>query len=149
MRHLFPYKRIMLLLLVLTGFAADVYSIPIPMPTTRLLRQVVLDHYYAIGENRIDEAMGYYHSQSPDRTKTRENIEYGFSQYLLRTTTMDFCYIGEEGEFAVATAKHRYLMISGIKFMDQITNVIYRLREENGSWKIWAKRDGPVVSSGC
>ena len=143
------YRNVVLLFLALTGFGGEAYSSPTPMSITDLLRQVIEAHYYAIGENRLDEAMGYYHSQSPEIVQTRENIEYGFSQYLLRTTTMSFCYAGQEGEFAVATAKHRYLMISGIKFIEHIVDVDYQLRREQESWKIWTQRDSSNVSSSC
>ena len=149
MRSVSMCKHIALLLFVLTGFGGDVYSSPAPMPTTEVLRQVVVAHYQEIGENRLDEAMGYYHSQSPEKVQTRENIEFGLSQYLLRTTTMNFCYAGQQGEFAVATAKHRYLMISGIKFIEHTANVDYQMRQEQGRWKIWTQRDRLIVSSSC
>ena len=73
--------------------------------------------------------------------QTRENIEFGLSQFLLKTTTMTFCYTGQEGAFAVATAKHRYLMITGIKFIENFADVVYQMREEQGNWKIWTQRD--------
>ena len=142
-------RNLVLLFLALTGFDGKVYSSPTPMSITDLLQQVIEAHYYAIGENRLDEAMGYYHSQSPEIVQTRENIVYGFSQYLLRTTTMSFCYAGQEDEFAVVTAKHRYLMISGIKFIEHIVDVDYQLRREQESWKIWTQRDSSNVSSSC
>ncbi len=126
-------------LLALTSFGGDAYSSP--TPTTEQLQQVVVDHYYAIRENRLDEAMGYYHSQSPELVQTKKDIELGLSQFLLITTTSNFCYTGQVGGFAVATAKHRYLRIVGIKFMEQFVNVVYQLREEQGNWKIWSQRD--------
>ena len=137
--RMISYPSIVLLLFTLISFGGDAYSTP--MPTADALRQVIVAHHYAIGENRLEEAMGYYHSQSPDLAQTREDIEYGFSQYLLRTTTMSFCYNGREGEYALAAAKHRHLMISGIKFIEHIVDVVYQLREEQGNWKIWTKRD--------
>ena len=134
------YRNVVLLFLALTGFGGEAYSSPTPMPITDLLRQVIEAHYYAIGENRLDEAMGYYHSQSPEIVATRESIEFGLSQYLLKTTTMTFCYAGQEGEIAVATAKHRYLIITGIKFMEHFVDAVYQLRQEQGSWKIWTQQ---------
>lgn len=73
--------------------------------------------------------------------KTKGNIERSLSQFLIKTTTMTFCYLGQDHEFAVATAKHRYLTISGIKFVEHFVDVVYQLREEQGSWKIWTKQD--------
>jgi hypothetical protein len=126
-------------------------SLPTTLPTTGVLQQVIEDHYYAISENRLDEAMGYYHSQSPEIVATRESIEIGLSQYLLKTTTMSFCYVGQEGEIAIATATHKYLMITGIKFIEHVVDTVYQLREEQGSWKIWTQKgyspnDGAIGS---
>ena len=129
------------LLLALIVCGGNAYSSPTPLPTTGALQQVIVDHYYAIRENRLDEAMGYYHSQSPELVQTKKDIELGLSQFLLITTTSNFCYTGQVGGFAVATAKHRYLRIVGIKFMEQFVDVVYQLREEHGNWKIWSQRD--------
>ena len=136
------------LLLALMVCGGNAYSNSPTFPTTGVLQQVIEDHYYAIGENRLDEAMAYYHSQSPELVATRESIEFGFSQYLLRTTTMTFCYVGQEREIAVATAKHRYLMITGIKFIEHVVDAVYQLRKEQGSWKIWTQK-GYISNDGA
>lgn len=136
-------------LLALTAYANQSYSSPLPRPTADLLRQVIVAHYQAIEENRLDEAMHFYHSKSPEIVQTRENIELDLSQFLLKTTTMNFCYDGHQGEFAMATAKHRYLMIVGIKFIEHLVEVKYQLREEQGSWKIWKRRETSDISSNC
>jgi hypothetical protein len=136
-------------ILTLTAYANQSYSSPSPRPTADLLRQVIVAHYQAIEENRLEEAMHFYHSKSPEIVQTRENIEFDLSQFLLKTTTMNFCYNGQQGEFAVATAKHRYLMIVGIKFIEHLVDVKYQLREEQGSWKIWTQSKISNVSSNC
>ena len=134
------------LLLVLISCRGDAHSRPAPTPTTDMLRQVIVAHYHAIEDNRLDEAMHYYHSQSPEVVQTRKNIELGLSQFLLKTTTMTFCYLGQDHESAVATAKHRYLIISGIKFIEHFVDVEYQLREERGAWKIWTKQDALTLN---
>ena len=111
------------------------------MPTTSELRQVIVAHYQAIEDNQLNQAMRQYHSQSPELIQARQDIEFGLSQYLLKTTTTAFCYAGQEVAIAIATATHRYLMITGIKFVEYFVDVEYRLREEQGSWKIWTQRD--------
>lgn len=136
-------------LLTLTAYANQSYSSPSPRPTADHLRQVIVAHYQAIEENRLDEAMHFYHSKSPEIVQTRENLELDLSQFLLKTTTMNFCYDGQQGEFAMATAKHRYLMIVGIKFIEHLVEVKYQLREEQGSWKIWKRRETSNISSNC
>ena len=135
------WTRAAILLIASTGFGGDAYSSPIPMPTTEQLLQVVVAHYRAIEDNQLDEAMRHYHSQSPEIARARENIEFDLSQYLLKTTTLTFCYAVQEGEIAVAIAKHRYLMITGIKFIEHFVDAVYELREEEGHWKIWTQRD--------
>lgn len=130
------------LLLALAAFAGKVYSSSITLPTTGSLRQVIEAHTYAIGENRLDEAMSYYHSQSPEIVRTRQDIEFGLSQFLLKTTTLNFCYTGQMDGLAMATAKHRYLMITGVKLIEQFDDVVYQMRQEHGSWKIWTQRHG-------
>jgi len=129
------------LLLALIVWGGNAYSSPTPIPTTGVLQQVIVDHYYAIGENRLDEAMSYYHSQSPEIVQTSEDVEFGLSQFLQRTTTLNFCYTGQIDGFSIATAKHRILMISGVKFIEIFVDVVYQLRMEQGSWKIWTRRD--------
>jgi hypothetical protein len=130
------------LLLALSGFGEYAYASPTSIPTTEQLRQVIVAHYRAIEDNQLNQAMRYYHSQSPNKVRVRENIELGLSQFLLKTTTIKFYYDGQEGAFAIATAKHKYHRISGIKFMEQFVDVIYQLREEQGIWKIWSQREG-------
>ncbi len=140
------------LLLALIVCGGNAYSSPTPLPTTGALQQVIVDHHYAIAENRLDEAMGYYHSRSPEIIQTREDIEFGLSQFLQRTTTLNFCYTGQVDGFAIATANHRILLISGVKFIELFVDVVYQLCLEQGSWKIWTQRDnsnGIVKSSMC
>ncbi len=136
--HTRASNTVLLLALMLCG--GNAYSSPTTLPTIGVLQQVIMDHYYAISENRLNEAMAYYHSQSPEIVATRESIEIGLSQYLLKTTTRTFCYVGQQGEIAIATAKHSYLMITGIKFIEHVDDTVYQLREEQGSWKIWTQK---------
>ena len=140
MRFLYTCASNAALLLALMVCGDNAYSSPITLPTTGVLQQVIVDHYYAISENRLDEAMDYYHSQSPEIVATRESIEFGLSQYLLKTSTITFCYVGQKGEIAIATAKHSYLMITGIKFIEHVVDAVYQLRKEQGSWKIWTQK---------
>ena len=133
------------LLLVLIGYGSETCSSTAPKPTSDLLQQVIVGHYRAIEDNQLDEAMHYYHSQSPEIIETRKNFELDLSQFLLKTTTLSFYYVGQQGEFAVAKAKHKYLMIVGLKFIEHFVDVVYQLREEQGSWKIWKRRETLVV----
>ena len=141
------------LLLALSGFGGDVYSSQPTMPTTAQLQQVIVAHYRAIEENRFDDAMRQYHSQSPKFVETSEKVKFGLSQYLLKTSTTAFCFTGREAGIAFATVRHRSLMITGMKLIKSDFEVEYQLREENGVWKIWAQRDNSpndiVKLSGC
>ncbi len=128
-----------LLLLGLGVSCGDTRSNPTAMPMEEILRKVVVGHYHAIEDNQIDEAMSYYHSQSPQASQARENIEFGLSAYWQKTTTMSFRYIGRDKEFAKAKATHRYLIIMGVKFIEQSADIVYLFREERGAWKVWTK----------
>ena len=130
-----------ILLSALTGFGEDAVSSPTQIPTTDQLQQIIVAYYHAIEDNQLDEAMRHYHSQSPEFARAREDIEFGLSQYLLKTKILTFCYAAQKGDIAVAKAKHRYLMITGIKFLVYFVDAEYELREEEGHWKIWTQRD--------
>ncbi len=132
-----------LLLFTVSSFADEGHPRQSSNHLTDQLRRVVKAHYSAIEENRLDEAMFYYHSQSPEIENTKGIIEFGLSQYLLKTTIMDFCYGGQQGHLTLVTAKQRYLMIVGVKFIEHSVNAVYLLRQEEGNWKIWSQRDDP------
>jgi len=128
------------LLFALPGLGECVHASQETIPTTAQLRQVIVAHYRAIEENQLNQAMRQYHSQSPDKAQARENIEDGLSQFLQKTKTINFCYDGLKEGLVFATAQHKFLRISGIKFTVEFIDMVYQLREEQGNWKIWSQQ---------
>ncbi len=105
------------------------------------LHRIITAYYYAIGENRLDEAMSFYHEDSPQVVETRRELVFGQSSYLQRTNTLSFHLVHHDGERAVVLATHRHLRIAGIKFMEELAETRYILRREGDAWKIWSSVD--------
>jgi len=112
------------------------------------LYRVVTAYYYAIGENRLAEAMSFYHEDSPQTDNTRQELAYGQSAYLQRTSTLSFDVVYDDGEQAVAIATHRHLRITGVKFMEQFVVTRYVLRRQGDGRKIWSIGDRPLGHQG-
>ena len=53
---------------------------------------------------------------------------------------MSFSVINECEEFAIGTATHRFLRISGMKFSEEFADAEYVFRKEGGTWKLWTTR---------
>ena len=108
------------------------------------LYRIVTAYFYAIGENRLEEAMSFYHEDSPQAEETRRELEFGRSAYLQRTTTLSFDLVHHDGERAVVVATHRHLRIAGIKFMEDLAETRYVLRRQGDAWKLWSRVDRPL-----
>ena len=52
------------------------------------LYRVVAGYYYAIGENRLDEAMSYYHRDSPQVDEKRWEVAFALTGHLQSTSTV-------------------------------------------------------------
>ncbi len=105
------------------------------------LYRIVTAYFYAIGENRLEEAMSFYHEDSPQADEARRELEFGRSAYLQRTNTLSFDIVHYDGERAVVVATHRHLRIAGIKFMEEFAETRYVLRRQGDAWKLWSSVD--------
>ncbi len=105
------------------------------------LYRIVTAYFYAIGENRLEEAMSFYHEDSPQADEARRELEFGQSAYLQRTSTLSLDLVHRNGERAVVLAIHRHLRIAGIKFMEELTETRYVLRRQGDAWKLWSSVD--------
>ncbi len=101
------------------------------------LHQAIDDYYYAIGEHRLDEALSVYHTGSPQLNSIRQELAYGQSAYLQRTSILSVKLLRHEGQQAVLRTTHRHLRIHGIKFMESFTQAEYTFRRQADAWKIW------------
>ena len=104
------------------------------------LKNVVVGHYNAIAENRPEEAVRYYHSDSAEVERLRAEIEFNQAAYLQMTTTLSFTFIGQHAGLAFGKASHRFLRIAGVKFFEEFAEVSYVFRQEGGAWKLWMTR---------
>lgn len=111
------------------------------------LHRIVTAYYYAIGENRLEEAMNFYHDDSPQADQTRRELVLGQSAYLQRTSTLSFDLIHDDGKRAIVLATHRHLRIAGIKFMEDRVETRYVLRRQQGVWKLWSSFSQPADST--
>ncbi len=107
------------------------------------LYRIVTAYFHAIGENRLEEAMSFYHEDSPQADEARRELEFGRSAYLQRTNTLSFDLVHHDGERAVVVATHRHLRIAGIKFMEELAETRYVLRRQGRAWKLWSRVDRP------
>ena len=108
------------------------------------LHRLINDYYYAIGENRLEEAMGFYHEDSPEADRTSQELLYGQSAYLQRTSTLNLDLVQRDCKRAVLRAAHRHLRIVGIKFMETFTEAEYILHRQGDTWKIWSIKERRV-----
>ena len=106
--------------------------------------RIVTAYYSAIGENRLEEAMGFYHENSLQADEARRELEFGRTAYLQRTSTLTFDLVHHAGERVVVVATHRHLRIAGIKFMEELTETRYVLRRQGDAWKLWSSVDRPL-----
>ena len=105
-----------------------------------LLKDVVVGHYQAVSENRLEEAVRFYHSSSPEVARIRTEIELSQAAYLQKTATLSFDFIDQREDFAFGKARHRFLRIAGMKFFEKFADVSYVFRKEGGTWKLWMAR---------
>ena len=128
----------MLLLLSTAGLHADAPVGSVAIET--LLKNVIVGHYQAVAENRLEEAVSFYHSGSPEAARIRTEIEFSQATYLQKTATLSFDFIGQREDFAFGKARHRFLRIAGMKFSEEFADVSYIFRKEGGAWKLWMAR---------
>ena len=105
------------------------------------IHRIVTAYFYAIGENRLEEAMSFYHEDSPQAGEARRELVFGQSAYLQRTSTLSLDLVHHDARYAVVLATHRHLRIAGIKFMEEFAETRYVLRRQGDAWKLWSSVD--------
>lgn len=123
------------------------WSVAAPADAIKLQR-IVTDHYYVVGENRLEDAMRNFHEDSPQFPMTRQQIAIGQSDYLQCTNTLSFNILYCNGASALAFANHRHLRIVGIKFIQKYVKNLYVLRLQHGAWKLWSSVSWSSASQG-
>ena len=128
---------------LLLTFAALPQTVACSVDATEFHR-IVTAYFYAIGENRLEDAMSFYHEDSPQAGEARRELVFGQSAYLQRTSTLKLDLVDHDSERAVVLATHRHLRIAGIKFMEQLVETRYVLRRQGDAWKPWSRVDRPL-----
>ncbi|MGI9327879.1 MAG: hypothetical protein ACR2PZ_21855 [Pseudomonadales bacterium] len=108
------------------------------------LHALIDDYYYAIGENRMNQALNLYHKDSPETRKATQALLFGRSSYLQRTRTLKFDLVHSSGKHRLARVAHRHLRIVGVKFMESFTTAEYEFRQQGDEWKIWSSKEQRV-----
>ena len=126
------------LLLILSSLGLHADGIFASVPIEALLRSVVVGHYQGITQNSFKEAIRFYHSNSPEVVRIQAELSH--ARYFQKTTILSFSVIKEFEEFAIGTARHRFLRISGVKFFEEFADAKYVFRKEGGTWKLWTAR---------
>ena len=133
MTGLIKYIAAVLLALSTVGLHADARLGVVTIETR--LKDVVVGLYDAIAENRVEEAVRFYHSNSPEVTRIRAEIEQ--ATYLQKTTTLNFAFIRQSEDLVFGKARHLFLRIAGMKIFEKFAEVSYIFRNEGGTWKLW------------
>ncbi len=132
-----------LLLMSSVGSNADEHLASVPIET--MLKGVVVGYYRGITQNSFREATRFYHNDSPDLARIRAELSQ--AEYFQKTKTLSFSVIDECEEFAIGTATHRFLRISGMKFSEEFIDAEYLFRKEGGTWKLWVTRMKPRIDT--
>ena len=63
------------------------------------IHRIVTAYFYAIGENRLEEAMSFYHEDSPQAGEARRELVFGQSAYLQRTSTLSLDLVHHDARY--------------------------------------------------
>ncbi|MFQ5937037.1 MAG: hypothetical protein ACE5LB_11590 [Acidiferrobacterales bacterium] len=66
--------------------------------------------------------------------------ELSQAAYLQKTATLSFTFIGQREGLAFGKARHRFLRIAGLKFVEEFAEVSYVFRNEGGARELWMAR---------
>jgi len=105
-------------------------------PLAATLRKVIEESYTAYNRKNVDDSMSFIDSKSPGYEKTKKALPRQFDLGT-NTTLVDFRYIGQDDEFAVARVKSKTMGKPGTSFVDNVVDTMTVFHQENGQWKLW------------
>jgi len=103
------------------------------------LRKVVEENFAAYAKEDIERIMKTIHSQSPGYAETRRMSLEIFPEYDLTYELGNFTFIGQDKEYAFARVQQKTTKISGPQFNNNLIDVLFVFRQENGVWKFWSQ----------
>src|SRR5262245_36269749 len=106
-------------------------------PLAATLRKVIEESYTAYNRKNVDDSMSFIDSKSPGYEKTKKALPRQFDLGSTNTKLVDFRYIGQDDEFAVARVKTKTTGKPGTSFVDNVVDTMTVFHQENGQWKVW------------
>lgn len=105
--------------------------------TSSILENVVLENLNAYQNENISRAMETIHTLSPQYLLVKEAGATIFPTYDLKYELLSFKYLVSDGEYAIARGMQKTSKISGPAFRNNIIEIIFIFKQEDGKWKLW------------
>ncbi len=102
-----------------------------------ILKNVVLENFDAYQNENISRVMETIHTLSPQYLLVKEAGTTIFPTYDLKYELLTFKYLVTDGEYALARGMQKTSKISGPAFRNNIIEVIFIFKQEEGKWKLW------------
>jgi len=103
------------------------------------LRKVMEANCKANEAEKIEEALGTIHPESPNFAATRQLTERLFEALDLKYELKSFGYIGSDETYAVGRAKVRASSADPLKFKNNESDLMLVFRKDKDDWKIWSQ----------
>ncbi len=86
----------------------------------------------------IEDMMKTMHSGSPIALEARAQMEQIFPVADMNTSLIDFSFIGQTGDYAIAKIKEKIEKVTGpAQFKSHESEQLIVFKQEDGQWKIW------------
>jgi len=125
------------ILMLMVSFSAKSYAQD--KDISEALKKVVMDNFKGYEEENLEKVMNTVHSQSPGYIQTKELSKQIFPYYDLKYQLLSFNFIATDGDYALARGKQKTVKIEGPAFQNNIVDLIYVFKQENGQWKFWSQ----------
>lgn len=103
------------------------------------LRNLVIQNLNALQSEDLEAALSVIHTQGPAYLSAKVNTPHLFENIDLKYDLMDYKYIGQDEDYAVARTKVRDTKVAGPAFQNRELDLISVFRRENGQWKFWSQ----------
>ncbi|MCF6344898.1 MAG: hypothetical protein L3J00_00335 [Thiomicrorhabdus sp.] len=78
------------------------------------------------------------HSSSPIALESRAQMEQIFPVVDMNTSLIEFSFVGQAGDYAVAKIKEKIEKVTGpAQFKSNEMEQLIVFKQEDGQWKIW------------
>lgn len=96
---------------------------------------------YVMAQNRGDPkaVLEFFHKSSPTYESTRQMLHQVFLNYKLKNELLGLSFVGTDDPYAYVRIRQRTEKVEGPDFMDNVTDLLVVLRQDEDAWKIWAQ----------